>query len=351
MRDSSSTPTHAPPTTRSKSARGGDALGQKLQALRARQALRGLPPRRTQAASKTHDNVEAEPLARTDNDIPNEQTGQRRIERTAESQKQQAVDARQLASENALYRKINANVEQRTDDDITDEATGQRRVELDAASKVRTIAYTLSSPPRSPFHPPARPINPPNHLPTTLHAPTLSALSSPTLVPPHPPAPPQPPPLQARKVDDARELTARNAAMRAKREAVAQRTDDDITDEATGRRRVELAAASEARRNGDAATLAQQNAELRAKRESARQTQRTDDDITDEEAGALRRALAREYLLTLTNLLTNLLLRQARCAERSPGSRQDSARARCAAWLRYAYILYTYRVLPSTSPI
>ena len=82
--------------------------------------------------------------------------------------------------------------------------------------------------------------------------------------------------------------------MRAKREAVAQRTDDDITDEATGRRRVELAAASEARRNGDAATLAQQNAELRAKRESARQTQRTDDDITDEEAGALRRALARE---------------------------------------------------------
>lgn len=82
--------------------------------------------------------------------------------------------------------------------------------------------------------------------------------------------------------------------MRAKRAAVGQRTDDDITDEATGQRRVELAAASAARRKAEAAKLAQQNAEMRAKRAAARQSQRTDDDIADEESGRLRTALAEE---------------------------------------------------------
>ena len=73
---------------------------------------------------------------RTDDDITDEATGQRRVELAAQSKAQKAEEARQLAAENEAYRTMNATVEQRTDDDITDEATGQRRVELAAESKV-----------------------------------------------------------------------------------------------------------------------------------------------------------------------------------------------------------------------
>lgn len=70
------------------------------------------------------------------------------------------------------------------------------------------------------------------------------------------------------------------------------RTDMDITDEATGRARVEMAAASKARKNAEAKALAAENAEQRRKNQAT--ALRTDANIEDEEAGARRIALAAE---------------------------------------------------------
>ena len=87
---------------------------------------------------------------------------------------------------------------------------------------------------------------------------------------------------KARSRAAAQLLAEQNAKLRQQNATVEQRTDDDITDEAAGKRRIELAAASKARREAEAKALAQRNAEMRERRQQAANAPRTDDDITDE---------------------------------------------------------------------
>ena len=67
---------------------------------------------------------------------------------------------------------------------------------------------------------------------------------------------------------------------------VGQRTDDDIMDEAAGKARLEMAAASKARKEAEAKRLAEENAAYKKRFDKKNVEQRTDDDIMDE--GALK---------------------------------------------------------------
>ena len=96
----------------------------------------------------------------------------------------------------------------------------------------------------------------------------------------------------SRKRQEALELEAQNAAMRNRNAKAGLRTDADITDEAAGVARVELAAASKARKERERRELAKRNAELKARRDAS--GARDDHDITDEAAGLNRVRLAHE---------------------------------------------------------
>ena len=99
---------------------------------------------------------------------------------------------------------------------------------------------------------------------------------------------------KARKAAEARALAIRNAEQRKRNAAANQRggTDMDISDEPAGIRRAELAAQAKARREAQAAEIAARTEDLRKLKNMKAVEQRTDDDIDDEEAGKARIALA-----------------------------------------------------------
>ena len=70
---------------------------------------------------------------------------------------------------------------------------------------------------------------------------------------------------KARKEQEIADLRARNAQQAVRTASAGARTDVNIEDEAAGIARVELAAASKARRAEEARQMAQRNAELRAR--------------------------------------------------------------------------------------
>ena len=73
---------------------------------------------------------------------------------------------------------------------------------------------------------------------------------------------------------------------------VEQRTDDDIMDEAAGRARIAMAKESKARRAKEAKELKAKNKAMKKRLAEQRKTQRTDDNLDDEEAGKMRAVLA-----------------------------------------------------------
>ena len=66
------------------------------------------------------------------------------------------------------------------------------------------------------------------------------------------------------------------------------------TDEAAGIARIEMAKQSKARRAREAAELKKRNKEMKARIAANRKTQRTDDDLDDEEAGKMRAVMAQQ---------------------------------------------------------
>jgi hypothetical protein len=172
--------------------------------------------------------------ARTDSNIEDEAAGARRVELAAESKARKQAEAADLSAQNQEYAKRNATTGLRTDANIEDEAAGARRIELAEAAK-------------------------------------------------------------ARRQKELAELKARSAKLREMNASAGLRTDANIEDEAAGVARVRMAAESKARRLEQARALAKRNAELKARRDEIRSRgARTDDDITDEEAGQLRLRLAAE---------------------------------------------------------
>jgi len=97
---------------------------------------------------------------------------------------------------------------------------------------------------------------------------------------------------KARKEQEIADLRARNAQQAVRTASAGARTDVNIEDEAAGIARVELAAASKARRAEEARQMAQRNAELRARNKGT--GVKTDVNIDDEEAGAARIKMAAE---------------------------------------------------------
>jgi len=75
---------------------------------------------------------------------------------------------------------------------------------------------------------------------------------------------------------------------------VEQRTDDNLDDEAAGIARIEMAKQSKARRAREAAELKKRNKDMKARIAANRKTQRTDDDLDDEEAGKMRAVMAQQ---------------------------------------------------------
>jgi hypothetical protein len=140
--------------------------------------------------------------AAADHDIMDEEAGQMRLSKAAESKARKKADAERLARENQEYRDVNRTTGQRTDDDIMDEEAGRRRLVLAAESK-------------------------------------------------------------ARKTAEAERLARENQQYRDANRDTAQRTDDDIMDEEAGRYRLILAKQSKERKAMEAARIRRENTALR----------------------------------------------------------------------------------------
>ena len=91
---------------------------------------------------------------------------------------------------------------------------------------------------------------------------------------------------------EAKAQAERAASQKKINQNAGQRTDDDIMDEEAGRARITLAAESKARKARDAQELARKNAEMKEKLKKV--TAKTDDDVDDEAAGEMRKKLAAE---------------------------------------------------------
>jgi len=190
---------------------------------------------RQENAEKAKRLKEQREVARTDDDIMDEEAGQARIRLAAESKARKAAEAEALAKENAERRaRLKAARDTaKTDVDITDEAAGQRRLQLAAESK-------------------------------------------------------------ARKEEEAARLRKENAEKRRrlKEQREVARTDNDINDEEAGRMRLELAKQSAIRKAEEAARLREENLALHSR--LATKGNVNDSDIMDEHAGQMRITLAEE---------------------------------------------------------
>ena len=140
--------------------------------------------------------------AAVDHSIMDEEAGQMRLSKAAESKARKKTEIERLARENRDYRDMNRNTAQRTDDDIMDEAAGRHRLVLAAESKARNKA-------------------------------------------------------------EAERLARENQQYRETNRDTAQRTDDDIMDEEARRYRLVLAKQSKERKAVEAARIRRENTALR----------------------------------------------------------------------------------------
>ena len=87
---------------------------------------------------------------------------------------------------------------------------------------------------------------------------------------------------KTRRAEESRAQAARNAAQQQKNKAAGPRTDDNIEDEEAGRMRLELAAASKTRKTDEARALAAKNAAQRQRLQKIKAAgARTDDNLDD----------------------------------------------------------------------
>ena len=162
----------------------------------------------------------------------------------------------------------------RTDHDITDEDAGEFRLAKAKESEEKKRQEVIITAPSPALTWPL--ISPPTSPPTSL-------LIAPRICISHPSSHLLPsPPIVTQRFELKRHATQNQLMV----QSTASRTDHDITDDAAGFARSDVAAASRARKDTEERERAAKNREIKARIAST--AARTDDDVTDDAAGACR---------------------------------------------------------------